>query len=69
MRNTGLYQKGNLSSVEWLGGDKETMMYTKVVTATFNLRGTLKEINEMKARIAALSSCEEVYSMRMIAEK
>ena len=45
------------------------MMYTKVVTATFSLRGTLKEINIMKARIAALSSCKEVYSMRMIEEK
>ena len=39
------------------------MMYTRTIRATFKLRGTLKEINRMKARIAALSSCEEVYSM------
>ena len=39
------------------------MMYTKIVKATFKLRGTLEEINRMKARIAALSSCEEVYSL------
>ena len=57
-----------ISSVEWLGGDK-TMMYTKVIKATFKLRGTLKEINVMKARIAALSSFEEVYSMSIKEEK
>jgi len=35
----------------------------KIVTAQFLLRGTEKEIERVKARIAALSACEEIVSM------
>jgi len=35
----------------------------KIVTAQFLLRGTEKEIERIKARIAALSAYEEVVSM------
>ena len=35
----------------------------KIVTAQFLLRGTEKEIERVKARIAALSAYEEVVSM------
>jgi len=35
----------------------------KIVTAQFLLRGTEKEIETVKARIAALSAYEEVVSM------
>jgi len=37
----------------------------KIVTAQFLLRGTEKEIERVKARIAALTVCEEVVSMFM----
>ena len=33
--------------------------------ATFKLRGTEKEIEKVKARIASLSACEEVVSLYM----
>ena len=45
------------------------MTYTKIIKATFKLRGTLEEINRMKARIAALSSCKEVYNMSIKEEQ
>ena len=35
----------------------------KIIVATFKLRGTEKEIERMKARIASLTVYEEVYSM------
>ena len=35
----------------------------KIVTAQFLLKGTEKEIEEAKARIAALSACEEVITL------
>ena len=35
----------------------------KIIVATFKLRGTEKEIEKLKARIAAFSACEEVISM------
>jgi len=37
----------------------------KIVTVQFLLHGTEKEIERVKARIAALSACEEVVSMFM----
>jgi len=37
----------------------------KIVTAQFLLRGTEKEIERVKARIAALTACEEVVTMFM----
>ena len=37
----------------------------KTVTATFKLRGTEREIEVVKARIASISSCEEVVSLYM----
>ena len=37
----------------------------KTITATFRLRGTEKEIEVVKARIAVLSTCEEVISMHI----
>ena len=33
------------------------------MTATFKLRGTEKEIEKVKARIASLSACEECISL------
>lgn len=41
----------------------------KIVMATFKLRGTVKEIDKIKAHIAALSACEEVVSMRIYVVK
>ena len=41
----------------------------KIVTATFKLRGTEKEIERVKARIATLSACEEVISLYLGKEK
>lgn len=41
----------------------------KIVTATFRLRGTEKEIERVKARIASFSSCEEVVSLYMGGEE
>ena len=35
----------------------------KIVMAQFLLRGTKKEIERAKARIAALSACEEVITL------
>ena len=35
----------------------------KIVTATFKLRGTEKEIEKVKARIASVSEMEEVISL------
>ena len=35
----------------------------KTITATFKLCGTAKEIEKIKARIAALSACEECVSL------
>ena len=35
----------------------------KIIVATFNLRGTEKEIERVKARIASLSACEECVSL------
>ena len=37
----------------------------KIIRAEFKLRGTEKEIERVRARIAALSTCEEVISMYM----
>lgn len=37
----------------------------KIVRAVFKLRGTEKEINKVKAKIAALSACEEVESLHI----
>ena len=35
----------------------------KIIVASFKVRGTEKEIERVKGRIAALSVCEEVISM------
>ena len=35
----------------------------KIIMASFKVRGTEKEIERVKARIAALSACEEVISL------
>ena len=35
----------------------------KIIVATFKVRGTEKEIEKIKARIAVLLSCEEVISL------
>ena len=37
----------------------------KTIVATFKIRGTEKEIDQIKARIASLSACEEVVSLYM----
>ena len=41
----------------------------KIIEAVFKLRGTEKEIERMKARIASLSAQEEVISMYIKEEK
>ena len=38
----------------------------KIITATFKVRGTEKEIEKMKARIASLSANEEVISLYIV---
>jgi hypothetical protein len=40
-----------------------TRKMIKIITATFKLRGTEKELERVKARIASLSACEECVSM------
>ena len=35
----------------------------KMIIVSFRMRGTEKEIESIKARIASLSACEEVISM------
>ena len=35
----------------------------KLIVATFKVRGTEKEIERIKARIASLTACEEIVSM------
>jgi hypothetical protein len=40
-----------------------------IIRATFKLRGTEKEIERVKARIAVLSTCEEVISLYIKEEK
>lgn len=41
----------------------------KIVVATFKLRGTEKEIERVKCRIASLSACEECVSLYMATNK
>ena len=41
----------------------------EMLVVTVKLRGTKNEIRRVKARIAALSSCEEVQSMYMKEQK
>ena len=37
----------------------------KIIVATFKVRGTEKEIERIKARIASLTACEEIVSMHI----
>ena len=37
----------------------------EIIIATFKLRGKIKDIALVKARIAAISSCEEVISLHI----
>lgn len=41
----------------------------KTIKASFKLKGTEKEIDKVKARLASLSACEEVISLYMEEEK
>ena len=43
----------------------KTKIKQVIVRAVFKLRGTEKEIEIVKARIASLSACEEVVSLYM----
>jgi hypothetical protein len=54
--------KTNLMSGKIEGG-KDKM--DKIIVCTFKLRGTEKEIERVKARIAALSVCEECVSLHL----
>jgi hypothetical protein len=38
----------------------------KTIRAEFKIRGTEKEIERVKARIASLSACEEVVSLYIV---
>ena len=40
-----------------------TRYMDKIIVVTFKLRGTEKEIERIKARIASLTACEEIVSM------
>ena len=44
------------------GCNKQKKM-NKIIVATFKMRGTEKEIDRIKARIASLTACEEIVSM------
>lgn len=41
----------------------------KIIVATFKVRGTEKEIEKVRARIASLTACEEIISMYFVKEK
>jgi len=61
----GAKRKGWLNNVSFWNVVLREKKMDKTIIVTYKLRGTEKEIERIKARIAAVSACEEVVSLHM----